>query len=124
MRILGIETTCDETASSVVEDGAKILSNVVFSQVSIHRKFHGVVPELASRAHMEKISAVIKEALQTAEDGKMGRWENGRGKKKFIDAVAFARGPGLPGALLVGRVAAETMSRILKVPIVGVNHLE
>lgn len=113
MRILGIETTCDETSAAVLENGRTILSNIVFSQVRLHKRFHGVVPELASRAHMEKIAPVMEEALRRAGAGRAG-----------IDAVAFARGPGLPGALLVGRMAAETASRLFNVRLVGVNHLE
>lgn len=107
-RILGIESTCDETSASLLEGGKKVLSNVIYSQIEEHKKYHGVVPELASRAHAAKIAAVISQALG----------------KEPIDAVAFAHGPGLPGGLMVGRVAAETLAKFKKVPIVGVNHLE
>jgi len=109
MRILGIETTCDETAAAVVEDG-RILSNVVSSQIRLHRRFHGVVPELAARAHLQRVSAVVEAALD--------------GCRASIDAVAFARGPGLMGPLLVGKMAALAAAEVLGCPIVAVNHLE
>lgn len=106
--ILGIESTCDETSAAVLQDGKKLLSNVIYSQIEEHKKYHGVVPELASRAHAAKIATVISEALQNYT----------------IDCVAFASGPGLPGGLMVGRVAAETLAAYKQVPLVGVNHLE
>ncbi|MBU2530561.1 MAG: tRNA (adenosine(37)-N6)-threonylcarbamoyltransferase complex transferase subunit TsaD [Elusimicrobia bacterium] len=120
MRIIAIESTCDETAASVIEDG-EIKSDIVFSQVLLHRKYYGIVPELASRAHMEKIAGVISAALK-----KSGIEYKKKGKTFFkkVDAVAFSRGPGLPGGLLVGRVAGETLSRFFKCPLFGVNHLE
>jgi N6-L-threonylcarbamoyladenine synthase len=107
MRILGIETTCDETAAGLVEDG-RILSNVVSSQIRLHRRFHGVVPELAARAHLQRIGEVVEAAL----DGRR------------VDAVAFARGPGLMGPLLVGKMAALAAAETLCCPVVAVNHLE
>ncbi len=107
MRILGIETSCDETAAGVVEDG-RILSNVVSSQIRLHRRFHGVVPELAARAHLQRIGEVVEAAL---------------GGRK-VDAVAFARGPGLMGPLLVGKMAALAAAETLGCPVVAVNHLE
>jgi len=107
-KILGIESTCDETSAAVLCGGKKLLSNVIYTQIAEHKKYHGVVPELASRAHAAKIATVIEEAL---------------GKEK-IDCVAFAHGPGLPGGLMVGRVAAETLAAYKKVPLLGVNHLE
>ncbi|HXT01081.1 MAG TPA: tRNA (adenosine(37)-N6)-threonylcarbamoyltransferase complex transferase subunit TsaD [Elusimicrobiota bacterium] len=110
MRVLGIETSCDDTSAAVVEDG-KILSNVVSSQTALHRPFRGVVPELASRAHLANLVPVVERAL--AEAGK-GR----------LDAVAFTRGPGLMGPLLIGKVAGQTLARLLGVRAVGVNHLE
>lgn len=110
-KILGIETTCDETAAAVLS-AKKIISDVVYCQIPLHRKFRGVVPELASRAHSEKIALVISKALSPIK------------KSKPIDAVCFAKGPGLPGALLVGKIAAETISKIYDVPLTGVNHLE
>ncbi len=111
LRVLGIETSCDETAASMVEEGGRILSNVVNSQVDLHRRFRGIVPELASRAHLQKIAGVVERALDEA---------GGRGP----DAVAFTQGPGLLGPLLVGKVAAVTLARLRGLPIVGVNHLE
>lgn len=106
--ILGIESTCDETSAALLVGGRKLLSNVIYSQIEEHKKYHGVVPELASRAHAAKIATVITQALG----------------KHSIDCVAFAHGPGLPGGLMVGRVAAETLAKFKKVPILGVNHLE
>jgi len=110
VRILGIETSCDDTSAAVLE-GGRILSNVVSSQVRLHRPFRGVVPELASREHLANIAPVVSQALRRA----------GRGR---VDAVAYTRGPGLMGPLLVGKVAAQTLARLWGVPIVGVNHLE
>jgi len=116
MRILAFETTCDETSAAVLE-GRALRSNEVFSQISLHRKYSGVVPELASRAHLEKIPFVLAGALR-------------RGGVKLplrrgaFDAVAFSRGPGLPGALMVGRVAAEAAAELAGAPLIGVNHLE
>lgn len=118
MKILGLETTCDETACSILEN-RRILANVIFSQVFLHKKFDGVVPELASRAHLEKISFIVRTGLK--KSGISLPLKNGR---RQIDAVVFSRGPGLPGALLVGRVAAETLSRIFNAKLIGVNHLE
>ncbi len=111
MRVLGIETSCDETAAAVVDGSRGLLSNVVSSQLHLHRKFSGIVPELASRAHLQKIASVISAACEEA------------GSKR-LDAIAYTQGPGLMGPLLVGKVAAQTLSRILGVPLVGVNHLE
>lgn len=113
-KILGIETTCDETAAAVLSNGKKLLSNIVYSQVALHKKFSGIVPEIASRAHSEKIAPVISRALKKA----------GITKSKPLSAVCFANGPGLPGALLVGKIAAETIAKIYDIPAVGVNHLE
>jgi N6-L-threonylcarbamoyladenine synthase len=111
--ILGIETSCDETAVSVVRDGRDVLSSVVSSQVDLHARFGGVVPEIASRAHVELLTPVLAEALVEA-----GVEENG------IDAVAATIGPGLIGALLVGVSAAKALALVWDVPFVGVNHLE
>ncbi|WP_027718657.1 tRNA (adenosine(37)-N6)-threonylcarbamoyltransferase complex transferase subunit TsaD [Desulfovirgula thermocuniculi] len=113
VKILGIETSCDETAAAVVEDGVKILSSVVSSQVDVHRKFGGVVPEVASRRHLELINPVIKEALEQAGVG-FGD----------LQAVAVTQGPGLVGALLVGLAAAKALAFALGVPLLAVNHLE
>lgn len=112
-RILGIETSCDETAAAVVVDGREIASSVVSSQVDLHARFGGVVPEIASRAHAELVNAVIAEALVEAGTGFEG-----------LDAVAACHGPGLAGALLVGVSAAKTLALVLRIPYVGVNHLE
>ncbi|MDE2491632.1 MAG: tRNA (adenosine(37)-N6)-threonylcarbamoyltransferase complex transferase subunit TsaD [Elusimicrobia bacterium] len=110
MRVLGLETSCDDTSAAVVEDG-RLRSNVVSSQIALHRPFRGVVPELASRAHLANLVPVVERALAEA----------GRGR---IDAVAFTRGPGLMGPLLVGKVAGQTLARLMGVPAIGVNHLE
>jgi N6-L-threonylcarbamoyladenine synthase len=110
VRVLGIETSCDDTSAAVVEDG-RLRSCVVSSQTEVHRPFRGVVPELASRAHLTNLIPVVRRALKDA----------GRGG---IDAVAFTRGPGLMGPLLVGKVAGETLARLYGVPGIGVNHLE
>ncbi|HEX5586509.1 MAG TPA: tRNA (adenosine(37)-N6)-threonylcarbamoyltransferase complex transferase subunit TsaD [Acidimicrobiia bacterium] len=113
MRILGIETSCDETAAAVVEDGRAIHSSVVSSQIDLHARYGGVVPEIASRAHVELISDVIAEA--TIEAGV---------ELRDLDAVAACHGPGLAGALLVGVSAAKAISLATGLPYVGVNHLE
>jgi N6-L-threonylcarbamoyladenine synthase len=111
-RILGIESSCDETAAAVVADGREILSSVVASQIDIHRKYGGVVPELASREHLRQIVPVVREALsqsgmQLAE----------------VDAIGVTHGPGLVGALLVGITYGKTLAQALGKPLVGVNHL-
>jgi N6-L-threonylcarbamoyladenine synthase len=113
MKVLGIETSCDETGVALVEDGRKVLSNVLASQHDIHRRFGGVVPELASRAHLERLNPLLDEALNRAGAG----W-------KELDAVAVTQGPGLVGALLVGVATAKSVALALGIPIIGVNHLE
>jgi N6-L-threonylcarbamoyladenine synthase len=113
VRVLGIETSCDETAAAVVEDGQRILSNVLASQHEIHARFGGVVPELASRAHLERLGPLVDEALGEAGIG----WEN-------VEGVAVTRGPGLIGALLVGMATAKAVSLALGAPFIAVNHLE
>jgi len=113
VNILGVETSCDETSAAVVVDGLNVSSNIISSQIDVHRKFGGVVPEVASRKHLEMINVVIQEALDEAKIG----FED-------LDAVAVTYGPGLVGALLVGVAAAKAMSFALNVPLVGVNHLE
>jgi N6-L-threonylcarbamoyladenine synthase len=112
-RILGIETSCDETAAAVVVDGHEVLSSVVSSQVDLHARFGGVVPEIASRAHVELLTPVVARALIEAgiDDD-------------HVDAVAATVGPGLIGALLVGVSAAKTLALVWDVPFVAVNHLE
>jgi N6-L-threonylcarbamoyladenine synthase len=111
--ILGIETSCDETAAAVVSDGTVVRSNVVSSQVDLHARFGGVVPEVAGRAHESIIMSVVVEALveAAAEDSE-------------IDAVAVTRGPGLVGSLLIGVAAAKALALVWGVPCIGVNHLE
>jgi len=111
--ILALETSCDETAAAVVVDGRQVLSNIISSQVDVHKKFGGVVPEVASRKHLERINQVVAEALSTAGLD-----------FKDLDAVAVTYGPGLVGALLVGVSAAKAMAFGLDIPLLGVNHLE
>jgi len=113
MIILGIETSCDETAAAVVEDGTKILSSIVSSQVAVHHPYGGVVPELASRKHIEKIVPVVDEALSASGID-----------TTQLDAIAATRGPGLVGALLVGFCFAKSFAYALDMPWIGVNHLE
>ncbi len=111
--ILGIESSCDETAAAVVKNGREVLSNIISSQIVIHRKFGGVVPEIASRKHIENIMPVIDKALAKANLA-----------LEDIDAVAVTYGPGLVGALLVGLSAAKALAWALDNPLIGVNHLE
>jgi N6-L-threonylcarbamoyladenine synthase len=111
--ILGIETSCDETAAAVVVGGGEIRSSVVSSQVDLHARFGGVVPEIASRAHVELLTPVVAEALVEAGVDNGG-----------IDAVAATVGPGLIGSLLVGVAAAKSLALVWDVPFIGVNHLE
>jgi N6-L-threonylcarbamoyladenine synthase len=113
VRVLGIETSCDETAAAVVVDARQVLSSVVSSQVDLHARFGGVVPEIASRAHVELLTPVVAQALIEAglEDS-------------HVDAVACTTGPGLIGALLVGVSAAKALALVWDVPFVAVNHLE
>jgi len=113
MLVLGIETSCDETAAAVVADGERILSNVVASQVLTHEKYGGVVPEIASREHLKKIDLVVDEALLQAGVTLSG-----------IDSFAVTEGPGLIGSLLVGVVYGKGLAFSLGKPLVGVNHLE
>ncbi len=113
MNVLTIETTCDETAAAVVDDRLEVLGAVVASQDDLHRRFGGVVPEIASRAHLERILPVIHEAV-----GRAGL------TLADLDAVAVAHTPGLAGSLLVGLVAAKTLAMALDMPLVAVNHLQ
>jgi N6-L-threonylcarbamoyladenine synthase len=110
--ILGIESTCDETAAAVVVDGYDVRSNIISSQVDLHARFGGVVPEIASRAHIEKIIPVIEEALGTANT-----------KLQDIDAIAIAHRPGLIGSLLIGVTAAKTLAWACNKPLIGVDHV-
>ncbi|HMS43286.1 MAG TPA: tRNA (adenosine(37)-N6)-threonylcarbamoyltransferase complex transferase subunit TsaD [Pyrinomonadaceae bacterium] len=113
MLILGIESSCDETAAAVVENGNKILSSVISSQIELHRPFGGVFPELAAREHLEKIEPVVKEALEKAGVS-----------LQEIDAIAVTQGPGLIGSLLVGVCYAKALAWGLDIPFIGVNHIE
>jgi N6-L-threonylcarbamoyladenine synthase len=112
-KILAIESSCDETAAAIVSDGLDVLSNVVASQIDIHQKYGGVVPELASREHLRQIVPVVREALAQA-------------KMQFsdVDAIAVTQGPGLVGALLVGITYGKTLASALHKPLIAVNHLE
>ncbi len=113
MLILGIETSCDETAASVVEDGRRILSNIVSSQIDVHRKYGGVVPELASRKHLETVNYVIEQALSGAKSS-----------LKEIDGVAVTTGPGLVASLLIGLATAKAIAYAFELSLVGINHIE
>ncbi|GIN88911.1 DNA-binding/iron metalloprotein/AP endonuclease [Heyndrickxia sporothermodurans] len=110
--VLGIETSCDETAAAVIRNGTEILSNIVASQIESHKRFGGVVPELASRHHVEQITLVIEEALNKAEV-----------TYQDIDVIAVTEGPGLVGALLVGVNAAKALAFARNIPLVGVHHI-
>lgn len=107
MLILGIETSCDETAAAIVKDGRQVVSNVVYTQIPLHVPYGGVVPEIASRAHVEKISEVVRTAMA-----------------EKVDAVAVTYGPGLSPALIVGLNAAKGLAKSLRVPLIGINHIE
>ena len=113
VKILGIETSCDETSAAVVKNGRQILSNIISSQAKVHERYGGVVPEIASRKHMEHISQVVDMALDEAGC-----------TLKDIDAIAVTNGPGLVGALLVGVSYAKGLSYGAKKPLIGVHHLE
>ncbi|MBI3039923.1 tRNA (adenosine(37)-N6)-threonylcarbamoyltransferase complex transferase subunit TsaD [bacterium] len=113
MITLGIETSCDETSIALVADGTSILANIVSSQIEIHRRFGGVVPEIASRKHLESISPLLREALSEA-----------RIEFRQIDQIAVTMGPGLVGALMVGIATAKALSWALKIPLLPVNHIE
>lgn len=111
--ILAIESSCDETAAAVVKSGREVLSNIISSQIALHTLYGGVVPEIASRKHIEKIDQVIEEALTTAEV-----------TLQDIDAIAVTYGPGLVGALLVGVAEAKAISYAAKKPLIGIHHIE
>ncbi|HUS13161.1 MAG TPA: tRNA (adenosine(37)-N6)-threonylcarbamoyltransferase complex transferase subunit TsaD [Pyrinomonadaceae bacterium] len=113
MLVLGIETSCDETAAAVVRDGREIMSSVIASQIETHKRFGGVVPELASREHLDKIVPIVEEAFERAKI-----------RAQEIDGIAVTVGPGLVGSLLVGVSYAKAMSFALGKPLVGVNHIE
>src|SRR5712692_5287635 len=114
MRILGIESSCDETAAAVVEDGEFVRSSVVASQLATHGKYGGVVPELASREHLRAIVPVVRAALQEA----------GADLAADLAAIAVTQGPGLAGALLVGITYAKALSFARGIPLIAVNHIE
>jgi len=113
MKILSIETSCDETSAAIIKDGTEILSNIIATQVEFHKKYGGIVPEIASRKHIEVINPIIQEALDKAKV-----------KLKDLDAVAVTYGPGLVGSLIVGLCAAKAIAFSLNIPLIGVNHLE
>lgn len=113
VRILGIETSCDETGAAVIENGRVILSNVVASQVDLHAQYGGVFPEVASREHIKAIVPIVEQALQNAHL-----------TLKEIDAIAVTRGPGLPGSLVIGLNAAKGLALARDIPLIGINHLE
>src|SRR4030095_3842008 len=113
MLVLGIETSCDETAAAIVRDGNKIVSSVIASQIETHKRFGGVVPELASREHLDKIVPIVDEAFERASL-----------KTNDVDGIAVTVGPGLVGSLLVGVSYAKAMAFALDKPLVGVNHIE
>ena len=113
MLILAVESSCDETAAAVVKNGREVLSNIISSQIALHTVYGGVVPEIASRKHIEKINQVIKEALEEA-----------RKTLQDMDAIAVTYGPGLVGALLVGVSAAKAISFASGIPLIGVHHIE
>ena len=112
MKILGIESSCDETAASVVEDGRRVLSNIVNSQIDLHAQYGGVIPEIAARSHIEVIVPVINQALEVAKTD----WSE-------IDAIAVANAPGLVGSLLIGNLSARTLAVIKNKPLYGVHHI-
>ena len=112
MLVLGVESSCDETSVAIVRDGKEVLSNVVLSQIDVHKLFGGVVPEVASRHHVYNVSMVFKEAFVKANV-----------KYEDIDLVAVTEGPGLIGSLLVGVNAAKTFALMYNKPIIGVHHL-
>src|SRR5258708_18163074 len=113
MLVLGIETSCDETAAALVRDGREIVSSVIASQIATHQRFGGVVPELASREHLDKIVPIVEEAFARPHL-----------TKEQIDGIAVTIGPGLVGSLLVGVSYAKAMAFALYNPLVGVNHIE
>ena len=112
MRVLAIESTCDETAAAVVEDGVRVRSNIVATQIDLHQVYRGVVPEIASRAHIEQILLVIQRTLTQADCGLAD-----------LDAIAVAQRPGLIGSLLIGVTAAKTLAWATGKPLVGVDHV-
>ena len=113
MLVLGIETSCDETAAAILKDGSRLLSSIISDQINIHSKYGGVVPELAGRSHVESIHQVIEKSLNEAKV-----------TLKQIDLIAVTKGPGLIASLLVGLNTAKALAYALNKPLIGVNHLE
>ncbi len=113
MKILAIETSCDETSASIVKNGTEVLSNIIATQIDFHKKYGGIVPEIAARKHVEVINPIIQQALDKAKC-----------KFKDLDAVAVTNGPGLIGCLIVGISAAKALAFSLDIPLIGINHLE
>ena len=113
LRILGIETSCDETAAAVVADGTRVLSNVVHSQIHLHERWRGVVPEVASRSHTMRILPIVQQAL---DDAGMAPQE--------LDAIAVTHRPGMIGCLLVGMAAAKALALRFSLPLIGVDHVQ
>ena len=111
--ILAVESSCDETAAAVVRNGREVLSNIIYSQIALHEEYGGVVPEIASRKHIEKIDQVVSQALLQADR-----------ELEEMDAIAVTYGPGLVGALLVGVSFAKSMSFASGIPLIGVHHIE
>ena len=112
MKLLALESSCDETSAAVIEDGY-IVSNIISSQIELHAQYGGVVPELATREHLRNVPIVVREALNKASI-----------KPSDLDCVAATRGPGLPGALMTGLRAGQSMARALKIPFMGIHHHE
>src|SRR5689334_3919132 len=112
MKVLGIETSCDETAAAVVENGERLLSNAVASSMDLHVQYGGVVPEIAARSHIEVINPIIKQALDDAKTD----WDD-------IDAIAVTYGAGLGGSLLIGVLTARTLAIAYNKPLYGINHV-
>ena len=113
MLVLGLETSCDDTAAAVLQDGKKLLSNIINDQSRVHSKFGGIVPELAGRSHVDQIQKVISQSLKAAQI-----------ELRQIDLIAVTVGPGLIGSLLVGLNISKGISYGLGIPLIGVNHLE
>ena len=113
MLVLGLETSCDDTAAAVLHDGKELLSNIINDQTSVHSKYGGIVPELAGRSHIDQIHKVILQSLKSAQV-----------ELREIDLIAVTVGPGLIGSLLVGMNAAKGIAYGLGIPLIGINHLE
>ena len=123
---LGIETSCDETACSVVRNGREILSNFIYSQAPIHDEFHGIIPEISSRYHLEKINMVVEKVILDAHDKLFHSHKTFQEicLDPFLHGVAVTVGPGLIGSLLIGKMTAEALGMVMNIPTIGINHLE